>query len=419
MRAAPAGVDPNGLSADPSLSADGRYVAFASQASNLGPIAGRRRIFNIYLFDFGAGRATLISKGRDGSPANGPSTIPSVSANGQVVAFVSQATNLVAHTPRHVISDIFVRDGSGPIRLVSVGFGGVQPDASSAQPVVSADGRFVAFTSAADNLVAGDDNAMPDVFVSDLATGRIQRVSISGSGRQATGASSQGSIRGSFNPSISADGHLVSFTSTATNLVPHDRNGLPDVFVRNRVRGATRRVSLASNGRGQNASIGAPFSQISDLSADGHYVVFDSNASNLARGDRNGHTNIFRHSLVSGRTKLVGTNARGRSGDNDSFAPATSADGRVTVFNSFADNLVSPLAPGPNVFAQDLATGKTTTLDVAVDGGPRGAELDAQLLQQAAVSANGHAVAFVSGADNLVAGDHNGADDVFVRTITR
>lgn len=418
VRPAPAGVDPNGASADPSLSGDGRYVAFASQASNLGPVLGRRRIFNIYLFDFRAGRATLISSSRNGSPANGPSTTPSISANGQVVAFASQATNLVARTANRKVTDIFVRVGSGPIRLVSVGFGGVQPDGSSSQPVVSADGRFVAFTSAADDLVAGDDNAMADVFVSDLATGRIKRVSVTSAGRQALGGPPKASIRGSFNPSISANGQLVSFTSTASNLLAGGRKGVPQVFVRNRIGGDTRRVSVSSDGHGQNASV-APFTQISDLSADGHYVVFDSNASNLAPGDRNGHTNIFRHSLVSGRTSVIVRSSQGRAPSNDSFAPATSADGRVTVFESLADNLTSPLAPGPNVFAQDLLTRSNLSLDVALDGGPRGPELDAQLLQQAAVSADGRTVAFVSGADNLVAGDSNGADDVFVRTLPR
>lgn len=408
VRVAPAGVDPNGPSAAPSIGGDGRYVAFASRASNLGPIISQRRISNVYVFDFATGRATLISSGPGGGPANGPSTTPSISANGQVVAFASDATNLVAHTPRHV-SEIFARVGAGPIRLVSVGFGGVQPDGSSSQPAISADGRFVAFTSDADDLIAGDDNARPDVFVADLTTGKIRRVSVTGRGGQASGAS--------FNPSISGDGHLVSFTSTAANLVSPGRKRVADVLTHNLLSGQTRRVSVSSSGRGQNASVAAPFTQLSDLSADGHYVVFDSNATNLVAGIRNGHTNVFRHSLVTGRTILISRGSRQRRGDNDSFAPATSADGGVTVFESFADNLVPRSVPGVNVFARDLTRRATLTLDVAAGGGPRGPELDPQLLQQVAVSASGGLVAFVSGADNLVANDYNGTDDVFVRVI--
>ena len=407
-RVAPAGVDPNGPSGDPSIGGNGRFVAFASVASNLGPAVGNGRISNVYLFDFFAGSATLISRGMNGAPANGPSTTPSVSADGSVVAFASTATNLVPGTPRHQ-SDIFVKVGTGPVRMISVGFGGVQPDADSTQPVVSANGRFVAFTSDADDLIAGDQNSSSDIFLADLVTGAVRRVSVATSGAEANGPS--------YNPSISGDGGLVSFTSDASNLVRGDHNHVPDVFVRNTVTGVTTRVSVSSRGREQNASVAAPFTEISGLSADGHYVVFDSNATNLARGTATGHTNVFRHSLATGGTSLISANSLSAPGNNDSFAPATSADGRVTVFESFADNLASPWVPNENIFAQDIATGTALTLDVAPDGTPRGPELDPQLLQQPAVSADGQVVAFTSGADNLVSGDYNGTDNLYVRVI--
>jgi Tol biopolymer transport system component len=409
FRVAPQGVDPNGPSGQPSLSADSRYVTFASAASNLGPFIGHPHVSNIYRFDFRTGLATLISGAPGGASGNAPSTTPSISGDGQEVAFASQATNLVAGTPRHV-SEIFVRAGNGPVQLVSIGFGGAQPDGDCTQPVLSADGRFLAFTSSADNLIAGDDNAASDVFLADLSTGTLQRVSVSSDGFQGQGDS--------YNPSISADGGLVSFTSGAGDLVRRDRNRVPDVFTYDRISGITRRISVSSRGREQNASVAAPFTQISDLSADGHYVVFDSDATNLVSGDTNGHTDVFRRDLFTRRTSRVSTSSLLQQGNNDSFAPATSADGRVTVFESFADNLASPWTPNENVFAQDQITGTVLSADVGPRGQVRGPELDPELLQRPAVSADGQLLAFTSGADNLVPNDYNGTDDLFVRVIT-
>ncbi|MEA2199386.1 MAG: hypothetical protein QOJ25_3437 [Solirubrobacteraceae bacterium] len=406
---APPGVDPNGPSGEPSIGGNGRFIAFASVASNFGPFVGARRLSHVYLFDFSTGKATLISQGMNGAPADGGSVTPSVSADGSVVAFASTATNLVTGTSRRR-SDVFVKTGTGAVRLVSVGFAGGQPDADSNQPAVSANGRYVAFTSAADDLVPGDSDASSDVFVADLQTGTVQRVSITSRGTQANGSS--------YNPSISADGHLVSFTSDAGNLVRGDHNHVSDVFVRNLTTGQTTRVSVSSSGREQNAAVPLPFTEFADLSGDGHYVVFDSNATNLNKGATSGHTNVFRHSLVSGHTWLVSESSLLKPGDNDSFAPATSGGGEVTVFESFADNLASPWVPSENIFAQDFASGTALTLDVAPDGTARAPELDAQLLQQPAISADGSTVAFVSGANNLVQGTNNGTDNLYVRVIT-
>jgi Tol biopolymer transport system component len=399
-------VNPNGPSQQPSLSADGRFVAFSSQASNFGPGAGTGREWNIYVFDRLTGRARLISSGMGGAAPNGNSTNPSISADGQVVAFASTATNLVPGTTRNV-NEIYVRVGTGPLRRLTVGFGGVDPDADSSQPVVSGNGRYVAFTSDADNLVAGDDNGASDVFEFDLLTGAFYRVSVTGRGGQARGAS--------YNPSISFDGHLISFTSGARNVVRLDRNKAPDVFVHDISTGRTRIASVSGKGKQQNASVPPPFTQFSDLSGDGHYIVFDSNATNLVPGVGNGHTAVFRHDLIAGRTQLVSRTTGGREANNDSFEPSTSGDGNVTAFESFADNLGSTWAPGPNIFVWNALTFTPTTADLAASGGPRGPELERQLLQRPAVSADGHVVAFASGANNLVGGDYNGAEDVFLR----
>lgn len=411
MRVAPAGVDPNGPSGEPSLSANGRYLAFASEASNLGPRVGARGTSNVYLFDLLSAQVTLISGAGTAAVANGGSSSPSISADGRVVAFASSATNLtadaIASAGRH--NRVYVRTGDGHLRLLSIGFGASSPDGDSSQPAISADGRYVAFTSSADNLVPGDDNAQPDVFVADLLLGTLRRVSLASGGGQAVGAS--------YNPSISADGRFVSFTSSAANLVRGDRNRVPDVFVHDLVTGSTFRVSVSSRGREQNASVTAPFTQVSSLSGDAHYVVFDSDARNLVPGDRNGHTDVFRHSLLTGQTSLISQSSVGQQANNDSFAPSVSSDGRVTVFESFADNLAAPWSPSENVFAQDLVNATALTLDVTPDGGPRGPELDPQLLQRPAVSGDGQLVAFTSGADDLVPGDYNGTDDLFVRAL--
>ena len=406
VRVAPPGINPNGPSQQPRLSANGRFVAFSSQASNLGPAVGTGRESNVYVFDRLTGRTTLISSGLGGAPANGNSTNPSISGDGQVVAFASTATNLVGGTSKGV-NEIFVRVGSGPIRRLTVGFGGVEPDSDSAQPVVSGNGRYVGFTSDADNLVAGDDNGASDVFEFDLLTGAFYRVSVTSRGGQARGAS--------YNPSISADGHLISFTSGARSLVKGLRNRVPNVFIHDVYTGRTSLMSVSGRGKQQNASVPAPFTQFSDLSGDGHYVVFDSNATNLVPGVGNGHTAVFRHDLIARRTQLVSRTSSGKEANNDSFEPATSGDGSVTAFESFADNLGSPWAPGPNIFTWNALTFTPTTVDVTASGGSRGAELERQLLQRPAVSADGHVVAFVSGANNLVGGDYNGAEDVFLR----
>lgn len=158
-RVAPPGVDPNGPSGEPSISANSRYIAFASEASNLGPAVGTGRTSNVYVYDSAAGRISLVSSTPSGAGANGASSEPAISANGRVVTFASSATDLVTGTHAR-LGRIYVRSGAGPLRLVSVAFGG-QPDANSSQPVISANGRYVAFSSAADNFVAGDDNAAP------------------------------------------------------------------------------------------------------------------------------------------------------------------------------------------------------------------------------------------------------------------
>jgi Tol biopolymer transport system component len=407
-RAAPAKIDPNGASSDPSASANGHQVAFVSHASNLGPPDPNGQVPDIYLFNADTATVTLVSAAVGGAGADGASSEPSISADGTMVAFASHATNLVPGGTQGHHENIFVRRPGGTI-LISRSSSGGPANGDSSQPVLSADGHYLAFTSTASNLVPGDSNKKADVFICNLVTAQIRAVSVTGGGNEGNGPST--------NPAISADGRFVSFDSAATNLAAGIHNHVANVFVRDTSKGKTRLVSVSSTGRAQNAAVSPPYSQISALSADGRYVVFDSSATNLAPGAKNGYTAVFRRDLRTRHTILVSRSTLGAAADNDSFAPSVSADGNDVAFDSYASNLAQPWAPVANVFVRDISHGTTLTVDVAPDGGPRAAELHTNFLQRPAISADGRVVAFASGADNLVAGDHNGVADVFTRVI--
>lgn len=283
---------------------------------------------------------------------------------------------------------------------VSVDSAGGQADDDSYLAAVSASGRFVAFVSSAGNLVAGDTNGLEDVFVRDRLLGRTERVSVSSSGAQATGGAGQ--------PAISANGRFVAFSSAASNLVPGDRTGHSDVFVRDRQRGTTVRVSVGVGGHGANDDSYTPA-----LSADGRSVAFLSAASDLVAGDGNGYTDVFVATASGIRLASVGLG--GAAADNHAFAPALSDDGRIVVWSSRATTLV----PGndgalAHVYARDLAGYATSRVSVGVDG-----EADGESgLNGQAVSADGSVVAFSSDATNIVATDQNGHRDVFVRDLS-
>jgi Tol biopolymer transport system component len=202
----------NSTSNRPSISADGRYVAFQSLATNL--VAGDTNgQFDIFVRDRVAGTTTRVSVSSTGAQATGSSTAPKISADGTVVAFQSTAFDLVAND-NNGAADAFVRDlTASTTTRVSVRTAGGEADAGSGGPVLSGDGHFVAFTSSATNLVSDDTNGAVDVFVHDRTTGITERVSVSSTGVQANNASSA--------PAISHDGRFVAFATSATNLVPN------------------------------------------------------------------------------------------------------------------------------------------------------------------------------------------------------
>ncbi len=392
------GVQGNDHSNAASISADGRYVAFFSGASNL-VAEDVNGTWDVFVHDRQTGVTTLVSVDSDGTQGDDSSFSPSISADGRFVAFQSFASNLVAGDTNGYV-DVFVHDRqTGVTTLVSVDSDGTQGDDSSFSPSISADGRYVAFESGASNLVAGDVNGTYDVFVHDLQTGVTTLVSVESDGVQ--GNSDSGTS------SISADGRYVAFSSYASNLVAGDTNGYVDVFVHDRQTGVTTLVSVSVDSDGVQ---GNDHSNAASISADGRYVAFFSGASNLVAGDLNGTYDVFVHDLQTGVTTLVSVDSDGVQGNGYSDAPSISADGRYVAFPSEASNLVAGDLNGTyDVFVHDLQTGVTTLVSVDSDGAQGNSYSGGR-----SISGDGRFVAFDSFASNLVVGDINDAYDVFV-----
>ena len=351
------GASGNGASSHPSISPDGRYVAFQSLATNLVP-GDTNGSLDVFVRDRQAGTTERVSVSTAGVQGNGDSYAPSISADGQRIAFLANASNLVANDSNGHY-DVFVRDrSSGTTACVSLTPGGVPGDADSALPAISADGRFVAFESVADDLVPGDVNQFIDVFVRDLQNGTTERVSVATGGAEAWDAS--------YMPAISADGRYVSFSSWADNLVPGDVNFSDDIFVRDRLSGTTELVSIATSGAQEHGICDLS----SSISADGRYVAFVSSASDLVPGDTNGVSDTFLRDRQRGTTERVSVASDGTQGNGNCDGSSVSADGRYVAFASRASQLV----PGDtnaheDVFVRDrAATGFTSLCVPGVDG---------------------------------------------------
>jgi archaellum component FlaF (FlaF/FlaG flagellin family) len=340
---------------------------------------------------------TRVSVATNGTQANSDSFGSAISADGRYVAFESEASNLV-DGDNNGTADVFVRDRvAGATTRVSLTTGGTQANGGSYLGAISADGRFVAFYSMAGNLVAGDTNGTNDVFVHDRVTGTTTRISVATSGTQANDHSEL--------PTISADGHYVAFSSGASNLVTGDTNGAYDGFVHDRVTGTTTRASVATDGTQANGRSSSPA-----ISADGRYVAFPSEASNLVASDTNGKEDVFVHDQVTGTTSRASVTTDGTQAIGDSNSRAISGDGRYVAFNSSASNLVTSDTNGKkDVFVHDQVTGATTRVSLTTGGAQANDDVSGPT-----ISADGHYVAFSSWATNLVADDTNSVLDGFV-----
>ena len=323
------GVESNGDSYGPAISADGRYVAFTSSASNLTTVDGNGEL-DIFVRDRVSRTTVLVSAGPQGAMGDGPSVAPSISADGRFVAFESDASTLVRGDTNGT-GDVFVRDLVTEVtRRLSVGGLEQQTESPSFGAAISANGTAVAFESFSSRLVPDDTNGALDVFVADVASGRIDRVSLATDGRQADDRS--------YSPTISADGRVVAFASFADNLAPDDTNGLLDVFVRRRDQQTTTRLSVGRDGAQGDGLSFAPV-----VSADGARVVFSSEATNLVPNDSNGIRDVFVASTASGAlTRLSRSGGGDRAqGDGPSLGPVLDASGAMVAFASFATNLVA------------------------------------------------------------------------------
>lgn len=389
------GTQGNNTSEMPSISADGRFVAFVSYANNL--VSGdTNNVTDIFVHDRPTGLTLPVSISTSGALGNSYSFHPFISANGRFVAFQSSATNLVS-VDTDGISNVFIHDlQTGQTELVSKSIDGTPTDGDSYVPSVSADGRFVAFESYASNLVS-EDTGFWNVFVRDRQTGQIELIS-----KPIDGAPAD---NGSGDPSISPDGRFIVFQSAASKLVSDDNNNKMDIFLHDRQTGQTELISVTSDGAQAD-----DWSQKSTVSADGRFVVFASHATNLVSGDTNYCEDVFVHDRGTGQTRRVSISSDGTQADNWSEAPAISADGRFVTFMSDADNLVSnDTNIDVDIFVHDLQTGQTERVSVASDG----AQGDGNSLDPS-ISAAGQFVAYFSNSTNLVEGDTNGNQDVFV-----
>jgi Tol biopolymer transport system component len=386
----------NQSSRRPSLNATGSVVAFESQATNLGPLNFANAIF---IRDLTSGAVVRVDVSSTGESANREgSTLPSISWEGRYVAFESLGDNLVPNDTNGV-QDVFVRDRVvDTTERVSVNSSGVQAINASFLGAISADGRFVTFASSAPNLVSGDTNGVSDIFVRDLELGTTELVSVNSSGEPA--------FLPSETPSISGDGRYVAFASFATNFIDGDTNGYRDVFVRDRTLGTTELVSVSYNHPVPYLASFAP-----KLSADGRFVAFISESTDITPADTDTLQDVYVRELETGATTRISAPAFGQQSYGHVFDCAISGDGRFVVFSSQADNLVAEdTNQVVDIFVHDRITGMTERIL-----GSGGVQLDGAS-SDPAVSRDGRFVAFTSSALNVVPHDDKAAEDVFIVT---
>jgi Tol biopolymer transport system component len=385
----------NGASSQSSLSADGRYVAFASNASNL--VAGDTNgVADIFVRDLHSGVTRRVSVSTGGAQANRRSNQPRISGNGRYVAFTSEASNLVAGDVDHE-PDVFVRDlQTGTTRMVSVALYGAPANWDSAAPSISANGRYIAFLSDASNLVTGDTNGVSDAFVRDMVAGTTQRISVRTGGGQSNGNSD--------GPSISGDGRYVAFASSADNLVANDTNGVPDVFLRDRTAHTTKRISVGPGGVQADGPVTQPA-----ISADGKHVAFVSEADNLVATDTDLNGDIVVRNVATGVNTQVSFRTDNLPG---SFAnePSISGNGNLITFTTSSDLVPADTNMNQDIYLRNVYAATNELISVTLSG--NGAGLDTA---GSAISACGNQVGFTSSAPNIVATDTGSVEDVFVR----
>jgi Tol biopolymer transport system component len=391
-----ANVESDGLSRHFGVSAGGKIISFMSDATNLvaDDTNGMRDVF---VHDRRTGLTSRISVSEQGAEANGESNSGDMSGDGLYIAFHSSASNLVPNDTNGV-NDVFVRNlETGELRRVSVSSDGVEGNGSSAWPSISSNGRYVAFRSSATNLVPGDTNEAGDAFVHDLVTRKTRRASLTASGEEPNGTT----LRHAISPS----GRYVAVVSSATNVVPGDDNEHADVFVHDWRRGTTALVTVGWMGEGANGDSGQMKFSGNDL-----YLAFPSWASNLVPDDTNGVQDVFVWNRVDRSIVRISVDSNGIEANGESSGGQMTRDGHLVFFVSDATNLVDDDTNGlQDVFVHDRTTGETERVSITASG----TQLNANAVRPS-LGRNGRIVALFSAADNVVPGDTNGVDDVFV-----
>lgn len=442
----------NGSSSRPSISGGGDVVAFESLASNLF-VGDTNDKSDAFVFHRASGLVRVVSPGRSGGPANERSRRPALSSDGQVVAFESRATNLcsdvawspigsfamdlatgrvedvsstaggrtVASSDSHISGDgafvafvsrdayvvsgdgnsrddVFLRDVSaGTTKRISMAAVGADTSGDSWLGRVSRDGRYVAFTSLANNLVAGDTNSNWDVFFADTTLGSLVRVNLAANGSQ--------SPEPAYLPSISDDGRFVMFSSSAADIVAGDANGRRDVFRKDMISGAVVRGSLAFDGGEPNADTTGV------LSRTGRFALMWGAATNMVAGGTDGRSHTYIRDLDSGELDVVSVTPGGVPCVTGSSSSAVaSEDGRFVAFASTATDLVPGDASGAlHLYLRDRLSGTTTRVTGGMHGSP-----GSLAPSSFAISRSGRFLAFASDSANLVPNDTNGVRDVFL-----
>jgi len=295
----------------PSISGNGRFVAYNRTAGNLS---------QIFAYDRQTGMEDPVSLSTDGVSGNGESQSPWISGDGRFVCFHSDATNLVPGD-HNALRDVFLRDRlrKETIRL-SVNAAGEEGSKESLLPVISGNGRFVAFQSQAKNLVPNDPNYGYDVFVYNRVTKQLEFIE------------AESTIE---RPAISYDGRIVAFRANTTDVID-PTNSKIDVYRYDRQTSVKTEISLGVGGVLSNDHSYTPA-----LSGDGRYLAFASDATNLVAGDTNGWRDVFLYDAQTGTLVTASAGAAGQQGEGPSFAPAFSYDGRFLGFHSLAENLTS------------------------------------------------------------------------------
>jgi Tol biopolymer transport system component len=399
------GEQPNDGCYAPSISGDGRFVAFASKATNLVP-GDTNDAVDVFVRDRLTGITERVSVSSTGEQSHDPTTWyswPSISADGRFVAFASGAADLVPGDTNGK-ADVFVRDRlNATTERVSVSSAGAQGNDHASQPGISADARFVSFASVATDLVPGDTNGETDSFVRDRTAGTTERVNLNNDGSQRT--------LGSGAPAISADGRFVAFSEW------DDGTMQSQVFVRDRAAGITQRVDVSSTGQPANAISGSPA-----ISADGRFVGIESFSENLAPIPTP-CSQYYLRDVVASTTEVVSVSNTGEPmnwmdpGGSMSCSCCDrltiSGDGRFVAFEvaGKVTNLVaSDLNNAYDICIRDRANGTTQLVSVSSEGAQGNGGSYAP-----SISGGGRHVAFSSSATNLVPGDTNGKADIFVR----